>query len=34
MAETPIYRALDELPKGGLTVRSLQLLDFVVPGGW
>ncbi|NET10666.1 MAG: hypothetical protein F6K16_39435 [Symploca sp. SIO2B6] len=30
----PIYRLVDELPKGGITVMSLKALDFVVPGQW
>lgn len=34
MDKTPIYQALDDLPTGGVTVRALQVLDFVVPGGW
>lgn len=34
MSQTPIYKALEELPTSGITVRTLQVLDFVVPGGW
>jgi hypothetical protein len=34
MSETPIYKAVEELPTSGLTVRTLQMLDFVVPGQW
>lgn len=34
MSQTPIYQALEALPKNGITVRTLQVLDFVVPGGW
>jgi len=30
----PIYEIIDELPKSGMTVRSLQALDFVIPGQW
>ncbi len=30
----PIYELVDELPTGGLTVRALKSLDFVVPGQW
>lgn len=34
MSETPIYKAIEELPTSGLTVRTLQVLDFIVPGQW
>ena len=34
MSQTPIYQALEALPTGGLTVRTLKVLDFVIPGGW
>ena len=30
----PIYEIVDELPTGGMTVKLLQSLDFVVPGQW
>lgn len=30
----PIYEIVDELPTGGMTVKLLQSLDFVVPGEW
>lgn len=30
----PIYEIVDELPTGGMTVRLLQALDYVVPGQW
>jgi len=30
----PIYEIIDELPTGGMTVRLLQGLDWVVPGQW
>lgn len=34
MSQIPIYKALEELPKSGITVRTLQVLDFIVPGQW
>jgi hypothetical protein len=30
----PIYELVDELPTGGMTIRALNALDFVVPGQW
>ncbi len=30
----PIYQIVDELPTGGITVKLLQALDYVVPGQW
>lgn len=30
----PIYEIVDELPTGGITVRALKSLDFVIPGQW
>ena len=30
----PIYEIVDELPTGGMTVKLLQALDYVVPGQW
>jgi hypothetical protein len=30
----PIFKIVDELPTGGLTVSALRSLDFVVPGQW
>lgn len=30
----PIYEIVDELPTGGMTVRLLNALDYVVPGQW
>ena len=30
----PIYELVDQLPTGGLTVRALKSLDFVIPGQW
>ncbi len=30
----PIFELVDELPTGGITILSLQSLDFVVPGQW
>lgn len=29
-----IYELVDELPTGGMTIRALNALDFVVPGQW
>ena len=29
-----IFELVDELPTGGLTVMSLNALDFVIPGQW
>lgn len=34
MSQLPIYKAIEALPTSGLTVRTLQVLDFVVPGQW
>ncbi|MBM3458164.1 MAG: hypothetical protein FJX77_06495 [Armatimonadetes bacterium] len=31
---TPIYRIIDSLPTGDLTVRALQALDWIAPGQW
>jgi hypothetical protein len=31
---TPIFELVDNLPQDGVTVRTLQALDFVVPGQW
>ncbi|WP_416675192.1 hypothetical protein [Egbenema bharatensis] len=30
----PIYELVDQLPTGGITVRALKSLDFVIPGQW
>ncbi|PSB22989.1 hypothetical protein C7B76_01695 [filamentous cyanobacterium CCP2] len=30
----PIYELVDQLPTGGITVRALKSLDFIVPGQW
>lgn len=30
----PIFELVDQLPTGGITVRALKSLDFVVPGQW
>ncbi|MGB7520789.1 MAG: hypothetical protein WA896_14260, partial [Spirulinaceae cyanobacterium] len=30
----PIFELVDELPKGGLTVKALKSLDVFVPGKW
>ncbi len=30
----PIFRRVDELPTGGVTVMALRSLDFVIPGQW
>ena len=30
----PIYKLVDELPNGGLTVMALKSLDAVIPGQW
>jgi hypothetical protein len=30
----PIFKIVDELPTGGLTVSALRSLDFAVPGQW
>lgn len=30
----PIFKEVDELPTGGLTVMALKSLDFLVPGQW
>lgn len=29
-----IDQIIDQLPMGGLTVRALQALDYIVPGSW
>ena len=29
-----IFELVDQLPKDNLTVKSLQALDFVIPGQW
>lgn len=31
---TPLFELVDKLPRDGVTVRTLQALDFVVPGQW
>lgn len=30
----PVFKIVDELPTGGLTVSALRSLDFVIPGQW
>jgi hypothetical protein len=30
----PIYELVDQLPTGGITVRTLKALDFAIPGQW
>ena len=30
----PIFEIVDQLPTGGITVRALKSLDFVIPGQW
>lgn len=30
----PIYKLVDDLPTGGLTVMALKALDFIIPGQW
>lgn len=30
----PIFKLVDDLPTGGITVMSLRSLDFVIPGQW
>ncbi len=34
MSATPIFKLVDDLPESNLTTKSLQALDFVVPGQW
>jgi hypothetical protein len=34
MSATPIFKLVDDLPESNLTVKSLQMLDFVAPGQW
>jgi hypothetical protein len=34
MSQQPIFKLVDELSTGGMTVMSLRALDFVIPGQW